>query len=334
MFSSTFGEKPVKPIRWGVLGASNFAKNHMAPAIHQAAGAEFAALATSDPGKAEGFRAFAPGLKLHDSYDALLADPSIDAVYVPLPNHLHVEWALKALEAGKHVLVEKPLGLTAADFDAVIARRDATGLVAAEAFMIVHHPQFIRARELVQGGAIGKLVHCDAVFSYFNNDRGNIRNQPGAGGGALPDIGVYTFGSVRFVTGEDPVAVPYARIRMENGVDVFDQVVADFPSFSYSGLVSMRMFNRQEVVFHGETGVLRVTCPFNANVFGQAELRLENEAMKVTVERFPGVNHYVLQVENFGRAIRGEAAYPCPLEFSRGTQAMIDMAYAAGGVHP
>jgi len=318
-------------VRWGILGASDFARHHMAPAIHAAKGADLVAVATSDPAKATPFQAFQPRLRVHDSYEALLADPEIDAVYIPLPNHLHLEWTLKALAAGKHVLCEKPLCLKAADFDAVIAARDASGLLAAEAYMIVHHPQWVRARELVQGGAVGRLIHVDVAFTYNNAaEVTNIRNRPETGGGGLPDIGVYAFGSVRFVTGAEPVAVPFANIRFENDVDVFVQMAADFEGFTYSALVSMRLFNRQEVVFHGDKGVLRVTCPFNANVFGQAELHLETDGMHVRVERFPGVNHYVLQVENFGRSVREGAEYPCPLEFSRGTQVMIDMVYAAG----
>jgi predicted dehydrogenase len=319
-------------VRWGILGAANFAQEHMAPAIHAAKGAELAALATSDPAKAAGFQLFAPGIRVMDSYDALLADPDIDAVYIPLPNHLHVEWTIKALEAGKHVLCEKPIALKAGEFDRLIAAQEASGKLAAEAFMIVHHPQFVRARELVQGGAIGKLVHVDATFSYNNAGAlGNIRNRPETGGGGLPDIGVYTFGSARFVTGEDCVSVPYAKLRYENGVDVFAQVAAEFESFSYSAVVSMRMFTRQQITFHGETGVVQLTCPYNANLHDLAELRLENNGQTVVTERWPAVNHYVLQVENFCLSVESGASYPCSLAFSRGTQEMMDMVYAAGG---
>ena len=318
------------PLRWGILGAANFAQNHMGPAIHAAKGAEFAALATSSPQKAAGFQAFAPGIRIHDSYDALLADPAIDAVYIPLPNHLHVEWSLKAMAAGKHVLCEKPMTLQADEFDQLIAARDASGVLAAEAYMIVHHPQFIRARELVQGGAIGDLVHVDATFSFFNDDAANIRNRPEAGGGGLRDIGVYTFGAARFVTGQEPEAIPYAKLRFDNEVDVFAQVAANFPGFTYAATVSMRMFPRQEITFHGEKGVLKLTCPFNANVFDVAALTLETAGQTVTTERWPDVNQYVLQVENFGRTVQNGVAYPCPLEFSRGTQHMMDMVFAAG----
>ncbi len=317
------------PINWGVLGASNFAKNQMAPAIHAAKGARLAALATGSAEKAAEFQAFSPDLRIHDSYDALLADPQIDAVYIPLPNHLHVEWVEKALNAGKHVLCEKPIAMSADQIDALIALRDHTGLLAAEAFMIVHHPQWQRAKALLAEGAIGRLMLVDGVFSYNNRtDPGNIRNKPETGGGSLPDIGVYTIGSARFVTGEEPVNLD-ASIRRENGVDVFAHVTADFPSFRYSSITSMRMFTRQEMVFHGEDGVMRLTCPFNSGVFGQAELTLEQGNMIVQRQRWPGVNHYVLQVENFGKSVRDGVAYPCPLEFSKGTQAVIDRAFAA-----
>jgi len=147
----------------------------------------------------------------------------------------------------------------------------------------------------------------------------------------LRDIGVYTFGAARFVTGQEPVSIPHANLRYENGVDVFAQIAADFPDFSYSAIVSMRMFPRQHITFHGEKGVLTLTCPFNANVFDVSELRLENDGLTVTTERWPAVNQYVLQVENFCKAARNEASYPCPLEFSRGTQKMMDMVFAAGG---
>ncbi len=322
-----------KPIRWGVLGASHFALKQMAPAIHAAEGAEFAALATSDPAKAAPFRAFCPALRVHKGYQALLDDPEIEAVYIPLPNHLHVEWTMKALDAGKHVLVEKPLAMKADEFDAVIAKRDATGLLAAEAYMIVHHPQWIRARELVQSGAIGRVGHIDVAFSYDNReDRDNIRNRPETGGGSIPDIGVYAYGCARFVTGAEPEEIE-ARIAWENGVDVFAQVAGTMagPSgrFTYSAMTSMRLFPRQEVVIQGETGLIRLTAPFNAEVFAEPVVEIHRMGFVSTYERFPSARHYRLQVENFGRTVREGVPYPCPLEFSRGTQAMIDRVFKA-----
>jgi len=312
-----------KMIRWGVLGASNFAREQMAPAIHAANGAELAALATSDRAKAAPFQAFCPGLHVHSSYDDLLADPEIDAVYIPLPNHLHVDWTLKALEAGKHVLCEKPMTMQADEFDSLIAKRDATGLLAAEAFMIVHHPQWLRARQMVQDGAIGALRHVTGRFTYDNRDMVNIRNRAETGGGGLRDIGVYVFGAARFVTGQEPASIS-AQVKMENGVDTFADVTAAFPDFSYSAYVSTRMHPAQDMVFHGEIGMIRLTAPFNARVFGEARIELHQPDLGLRIERFPGDNHYQLQVEAFCDSVCTGVDYACPLEFSRGTQVMID----------
>jgi predicted dehydrogenase len=320
----------MKPVRWGILGAAKFARDHMAPAIHEAENSILAALATSDPLKAMPFRAICPDLKVHSSYQALLDDPTIEAVYIPLPNHLHVEWTQKALRAGKHVLTEKPIALRTEEIDSLIALRDETGLLAAEAYMIVHHPQWQRARELVQSGAIGQVLHVDAAFSYDNRaDPGNIRNRPETGGGGIRDIGVYPYGAIRFVTGLEPKTLR-ADIRRENGVDVWAQVTGEFPGFTFSAMTSMRLFLRQEVVFQGEKGMIRLTAPFNAGVYGEAQVELHGPGLSVTTERFPGVRQYKLQVEAFNRSIRDGMAYPCPLEFSRGTQAMIDRVFDVG----
>ncbi len=323
-----------KTVNWGVLGAADFARNFMAPAIHEAQGARLAALATSSPEKAEGFLAFCPDLAVHPTYEALLADPGIDAVYIPLPNHLHVEWTRRALEAGKHVLTEKPIAMRADEIDALIALRDSTGLHASEAYMIVHHPQFQRAKALVQDGAIGTVRHVDAAFTYDNRDApDNIRNRPETGGGSIPDIGVYTFGSARWVTGAEPdLDTIEARIRRENGVDVYAQVTGRFGTpeggFTYSSITSMRLFPRQEIVYQGDTGLIRLTAPWNANVFGEARVELHRPGLSVTVDRFPAARHYKLQVEAFGRTVTEGAAWPWSLEQAKGTQALIDRVFA------
>ncbi|MFN0115163.1 MAG: Gfo/Idh/MocA family protein [Paracoccaceae bacterium] len=321
----------MKTVNWGVLGAANFALNHMARALHEADGARFAALATGTPAKAEPFRAFQPDLAVHPTYEALLADPAIDAVYIPLPNHLHVEWTRKAMEAGKHVLTEKPIAMKAAEIDALIALRDRTGLHATEAYMIVHHPNWQKARALVRSGAIGAVRHVDAHFTYDLRDMENVRNRPETGGGSLPDIGVYTFGSARWITGAEPLRLS-SRITRENGVDVFALVQGDMEGpggrFTYHSMTSMRLFPRQEVVFQGETGLIRVTGPFNAGLFAEAQTTLCRAGAHDEVFRFPGARQYKLQVESFGRRVREGAAYPWSLEDAKGTQAMIDMAFA------
>ena len=314
-------------LRFGILGAAKFARDHMGPAIHAAKGCELVALGSSS-GRGFGWH---PSLRVHSSYEAVLEDDDVDAVYIPLPNHLHVEWAIRAAEAGKHVLVEKPAALHADEFDRLIRARDRTGRLIAEAFMIVHHPQWQAARRLLEQGAIGRLHQVDARFSFRNTDGTNIRNRQETGGGALPDIGVYIFGGPRFATGSEPVRLE-ARIEYEDGVDTFARVEAEMDgplgTFAYSGMVSTRLHNRQEVTFHGEDGVITLPVPFNARVFGQAELRIAR-GLDTLTERWPDANQYVLQVEAFADAIRDGGTYFPDLEFSRGTQAMIDACYAA-----
>ncbi|WP_281972403.1 Gfo/Idh/MocA family protein [Ruegeria faecimaris] len=312
------------PVNWGVLGAAKFARQYMAPAIHAAEGARLAGLATSDPTKAEPFQAFCPDLTVYDSYDALLNDPQIEAVYIPLPNHLHVEWSLKALDAGKHVLCEKPMAMTVSEFAPLINKRDETGLLAAEAYMIVQHPQWKFVRKLIADKAIGNLAHVTGAFSFDSRaDTANIRNRAETGGGGLRDIGVYVIGSARFVTGQEPVQVESA-IRWEDGVDAFTEIRAQFPNFTYSSYVSIRMHPHQEMVFHGDRGMIRLTAPFNPRVFGEARVELHRPGLEIQVTRFPADDHYKLQVEAFCRSVREGAEYPCPLEFSRGTQEVID----------
>lgn len=322
----------MKTVNWGVLGASKFACDHMARAIHEASGARLLSLATRDADKAQGFRDFCPDLAIHASYEALLADPAIEAVYIPLPNSLHVDWTLRALRAGKHVLCEKPIALQAGQIDQLITARDHTGLLATEAYMIVHHPQWQRARQLVAEGAIGRIRHADAAFSYDNGaEPGNIRNRAETGGGSLPDIGVYTFGSVRWVTGAEPVWLQ-SRLRREQGVDVFAQVWGDMSGpdgqFTFASMTSMRLAPRQEVTFQGERGCIRMSAPFNAGLFGEAQLHMTRPGKPDHIERFPGVRQYRNQVEAFGRSIRDGTAFAWRLEDARGTQAMIDMAFA------
>lgn len=318
------------PVRWGILGGAKFARQHMGPALQMAQGAQLVALATSDRAKAAPFQVFCPDLRVHDSYDALLADPDIDAVYIPLPNHLHVPWALRALEAGKHVLCEKPMAMVAEEFDQLIAARDASGKLAAEAYMIVHHPQWQTARALVADGAIGSVRHVTGAFSFDNRaEVTNIRNQAETGGGALRDIGVYTLGGARYVLGAEPDAVT-ARVRWEDGFDSFADVQAQFGDITYSAYVSIRLHPFQEMTFHGEGGLIRLTAPFNPRVFGEARVEVHKPEGHLEILRFPVQNHYQLQVEAFCRTVTDGAAYPCPLEFSKGTQAMIDHVLEAG----
>ena len=174
---------------------------------------------------------------------------------------------------------------------------------------------------------MGRLRRIDGAFTYNNRDTGNIRNQAAMGGGGLRDIGVYVMGGARFATGVEATDVQ-ARIQWENGVDVYAAISARFGEADYASFTSIRMHPRQEMTFHGDEGVLRLPVPFNARVFGEARLEL-HRGTETIIERWPAANHYELQAAAFNRAVREGADYPCPLEFSRGTQVMMDAAFAS-----
>ena len=317
-----------EPVRWGVLGTAKIAREQLCPAIHEAARGALVALATRDVTRAASFATQYPDLRIHEGYDALLTDPDVDAVYIPLPNHLHVEWTRKCLEAGKHVLCEKPIALTAGDIDDLIALRDETGLFVAEAVMVVHHPQWLRVRQMLADGVIGRLRQVSGVFTYNNAaNPENIRNQPGMGGGGLLDIGIYPSVTTRFVTGKEPETIT-ARVEYERGVDVAARVQAAFDAFDLDFYCSMRMALRQEMVFHGEDGWIRLAAPFNAGGYDTAALHLMRPDRSEMIERFAAAKQYVLQIEAFNRVLLDGGTFGCSLEFSRGTLAMIDAAFA------
>ena len=315
-------------MRWGILGGAKIARTALVPAIQTARGARLVALATRDVDKAAPFVALEPGLRVHRAYEDLLADPEVDAVYIPLPNDLHVAWTLRAMAAGKHVLCEKPIALQAGQIDALIAARDASGLLCAEAFMVCHHPQWRRVRALLAEGAIGPLRHVEGAFTYDNPDIGNIRNHSRHGGGGLRDVGVYPCITTRFATGAEPVRLR-ADVQHENGVDVMARVWADFPDFTLSFYCGMRQHRHQFMLFHGRDGVIELPFPFSPGVAGEALVRVITGAGERRIERHEPVDHYREMVEAFAASAFDGAPFACPLEFSRGNQAMIDAIFDA-----
>ena len=314
-----------KPLRWGILGAAKFAREHMATAMMIANNTELAALATSSADKAAAFTSLNPSLQIHTDYGALLNDPTVDVIYIPLPNHMHVEWVKRAIEAGKHVLCEKPIAMQASEIDELITLRDRSGLLVAEAYMIVHHPQWHYVKDLVDAGEIGTVQQIDTVFSYNNAaDTGNIRNRAETGGGGLRDIGVYTLGCARYVMGAEFDAFQHVDLHLENGVDVWAGVTGRIGKVRFHGITSMRMALRQSVNIQGDQGVITLTAPFNPGVYSQAEVHVSKSDMTLKTKRFPMANHYVHQLENFQNSVTQGIAYPCSLEFVRGTQSTLD----------
>jgi predicted dehydrogenase len=318
--------------RWGIVSTAKIARDHVLPAMQDAENGVVTAIASRDAAKA---RALADRFGVphaFGSYEEMLASDVIDGVYIPLPTSQHVEWTAKAAEAGKHVLVEKPLALDAKDIAPLIEIRDRNKVLICEAFMVVYHPQWIKVRELVQGGAIGRLRHVQGAFSYYNVDPNNMRNQLALGGGALPDIGVYPTVSTRFVSGKEPVRVQAQVERDEKfGTDIYSTVKADFGTFDLSFYCSTQMALRQFMVFHGDKGFIEVHGPFNAGDYEHHRVELHNQThTEATVYRFPATRQYRLEAEAFARAAQGDDVPVFTLEQSILNQKMIDAIFRAG----
>jgi predicted dehydrogenase len=318
--------------RWGVLSTAKIAREHMIPAIVASENGVLAAVASRDAGKARALAERFGASHAFGSYEAMLASDLVDGVYIPLPTSQHVEWAIRAADAGKHVLVEKPLALNAADILPVIAARDRNKVLVCEAFMVTYHPQWLKVRELVQDGAIGRLRHVQGAFSYFNDDPSNMRNILSLGGGALPDIGVYPVVSTRFVTGLEPLRIQAAVERDKTfGTDIYSTVRADFGDFDLTFYVSTQLAARQVMVFHGDQGYVEVISPFNAGLYDHHRIELHNAPhTEAAVYRFPGTQQYQLEAEAFVRAARGGGDRVFTLEESVLNQKAIDAIFRAG----
>lgn len=319
--------------RWGVLSTAKIGREHLLPAIAEADNGLLSAIASRDLEKARTLADRFGARHAFGSYEELLASPDVDGVYIPLPTSQHVEWTGKAIEAGKHVLVEKPLALAARDIPPLIDLRDRKKVLVCEAFMVVYHPQWIKVRELIASGAIGRLRHVQGAFSYYNVDPGNMRNKLDLGGGALPDIGVYPTVSTRFATGKEPSRVQATIERDKTfGTDIYSSIRADFGEFELSFYLSTQMAARQAMVFHGDKGFIEVASPFNAGLYDHHRVELHNQNHSGSqVFRFPGTQQYKLEVETFARAALGAGDRVFTLEESVLNQKVIDAIFRAGG---
>jgi predicted dehydrogenase len=254
-------------LRWGVLSTAKIAREKWIPGVRRAPRhrGEVVAIASRDEAAAETVARDLAIPRAHGSYEALLADPEIDAVYIPLPNHLHREWAIAAARAGKHILCEKPLALTAAEAQEIVDAAAAAGVVVMEAFMYRLHPSWVAVRELLAAGRIGRLQTVQSWFSYFNDDPRNIRNIAAAGGGALMDIGCYTSNLSRMLFGAEPERVEAAIVRdPDQEIDVLTSALLVFPGGGTASFtVSTRSETDQRVHVYGTEGHISVGIPFN-----------------------------------------------------------------------
>ena len=319
------------PLRWGILGTAAIAANHVLPALRAAGGHEVVAVGSRDPARAGEWAAQHGVPTVHGSYAALLADDAVDAIYNPLPNHLHVDWSIAALEAGKHVLCEKPLGVDAADaqrlVDAAAAHPE---LVAMEAFMYRFHPQWTAVRDLVRSGRIGELRAIQTFFSYFNDDPANVRNHPEWGGGALLDIGCYPISQARWLFGREPERVSGLIDRDPVfGTDRLTSGVLDFGGGARATFtVSTQLQGHQLAQIAGTQGLIEVDIPVNSP---------RDRATRVTVTREGGTEHlefgprdqYGAQADAFAAAVAGDRSAATPLTDATANMVVVDALFAS-----
>jgi len=310
-------------VRWGILGTAKIATAKVIPAMQRSEWCEIAAIASRDLSKA---KAAANELNIpnaYGSYEELLADKSIEAIYNPLPNNLHVPWTVKAAAAGKHVLCEKPIALTAAEARTLLEVRDRTGVRIQEAFMVRTHPQWLETRRLIHSGRIGSLRSITGFFSYHNPDPANIRNQLDLGGGALMDIGCYPITISRFIYETEPNRVLGLIERdAANGTDTLTSAVLDFPNGHSTFTCSTRLAPYQRMIFTGTEGRIEVLIPFNAPNDRPTQILLNDE----TIE-FPVCDQYEIQGSLFSQAIRENREQPIPLADAINNMAVIEAVF-------
>ncbi len=308
--------------------------NRVIPAMQQGECTEVTAIASRDLARAEEAARQLGIPKAYGSYDELLADPEIEAVYNPLPNHLHVPLSIRAAEAGKHVLCEKPIGLDAAEALRLLEVRDRTGVTIGEAFMVQAHPQWLRTVELVRCGKIGKLRFAMGSFGYFLTEADNVRNVHEYGGGGLMDIGCYPIKTSRMVFGEEPMRVSATLVRDPRfGTDILTSAILEYPSGHCVFSCSTQVVGNQSMQFFGTEGRIELEIPYNARPGGTSRIRIDDGrdvyGSGITVEEFAPCDQYTIQGDLFSRAIREGTPPPVPLEDSVNNMRVIDAVFRA-----
>jgi len=322
-------------VRWGVLGVANIAMKKVIPAMQQGELCEIVAIASRDAERAKQAAGQLHIPKAFGSYEAMLADSSIDAIYNPLPNHLHVPWSIKAAEAGKHVLCEKPIALSSQESAQLIAARDKMRVKIGEAFMVRTHPQWLRARELVRSGAIGELRAIVSIFSYFNRDPKNVRNIAAIGGGGVYDIGCYPITMARFLFEREPARVAASIERdPEMHTDRLSSVLLDFAPGQAVFTCSTQLVPFQRMQVLGTKGRIDIEIPYNippdrpSRIFVDDGSELGGRSARA--EEFATVDQYTIQGDAFSRAIQEDGEVPVPLENALGNMKVIDAVFRAG----
>jgi predicted dehydrogenase len=308
----------VKNTRWGLIGAGWIATTAIAPAMHAAANTVIQGVASRDPERSKELNP----ITVHDSYDALINDPLIDAVYISLPNHLHCEWTLKALKAGKHVLCEKPFAMNAAEVELMIQTAKECDRLLVEAVWARWHPRMVRAIELVKSGEIGQVVSIDASFTFPASIEGNYRLSPEMGGGALFDIGVYPLHAIAAIVGDS------ANFEIENCETNFGPTGIDLTtkwhmkinvSITVNALASFEMPENQSLVIKGE----KQTITFVGSQAFTSWNSLSTLQIGDATEQFEAVDPYRVMIEDFSKKVQGEKSWVLPLETSLWVQRVV-----------
>ena len=329
-------KKPVIKVKWGILSTARIGTSQVIPAMQQGELTEVCAIASRSIDEAKVWAGKLNIPKAYGSYEELLLDEEIEAIYNPLPNHLHVEWTIKSMQYGKHVLCEKPFALRSSDIPSVISLKKKKGLKIGEAFMVKTHPQWLKVKQLIEEGFIGKLELIHGFFSYFNNDPKNIRNIATYGGGALWDIGCYLVMTSRFIFGEEPVNVKASMTYDATfNIDKIVSAILEFPSGKAVFSASTQLVPYQRMQFFGTEKMLEISIPFNAPVEQPAEIiilkgdKFEKTNQVITI---PVCNQYTIQGDAFSKAIIEDGEEPVTLEETYLNTKVIEALFRSAGV--
>jgi predicted dehydrogenase len=322
-------------LRWGIVSTANIGVRKVIPATQKAERCEVVAIASRDGERAAQTAAELGIPRAHEGYEALLADPDVDAVYIPLPNSEHAEWTIAAARAGKHVLCEKPLAMTAAEAEEMVRACATEGVLLMEAFMYRLHPSWVSVRELVASGRIGRLRAVQSWFSYFNDDPRNIRNVPKLGGGALYDIGCYCINLSRMLFGAEPTAIEASVTRDETGTDVLTSAILAFGAGVATFTCSTRAEPDQRAHIYGTEGRISIGIPFNippdrpteivVTAGGDPPVSPDSETLT-----FAAANQYTIQAERFADAVLDDHPLPIPPEDAIGNLRVIEAIFRTG----
>ena len=322
-------------VRWGVLSSAAIGVKKVLPAMQLGEWSEVVAIGSRDLGRAREAASKLGIATAYGSYEELLADPDVEAIYNPLPNHMHVPWTKKAAEAGKHVLCEKPISLTVAEARELLEVQERTGVKIGEAFMVRTHPQWLRVRDLLVEGRIGELRAVQGSFSYFNENPENIRNIAAYGGGAVIKIGCYPIFISRFLFGAEPTKVMAMLERDPKfRVDRLTSAMLEFPTGQASFVCSTQMVPYQRVNLFGTKGRIQVEIPFNAPVDRPTRILIDDGrdvfGDGIVDEMIPTVDQYTAQGDAFSRAIREGTEVPVPIEDAIRNMAVIEAVFRSG----